>query len=152
MFFDPEPESSVNDRLQLASAPSTGWPPVTMWTKVSFVSYRDIAFVCPILLGQVEIRQNGQMALAAMVETTKSQSTKIVYEVGDRPPCSKSKMSSPSCSLPATGAASFPSSAFPARALCPARNSPRGPYAAATTLLSPSLPFGHFPSGFNQTP
>ena len=109
-------------------------------------------FVCPILLGQVEIRQNGQMALAAMVETTKSQSTKIVYEVGDRPPGSKSKMSSPSCSLPATGAASFPSSAFPARALCPARNSPRGPYAAATTLLSPSLPFGHFPSGFNQTP
>ena len=37
-----------------------------------------IGFVCfcPILLGQVGIRQNGQVTLAAMVETTKPQSTK----------------------------------------------------------------------------
>ena len=33
-------------------------------------------FVCHILLGQVGIRQNGQITLAAMVERTKSQSTK----------------------------------------------------------------------------
>ena len=33
-------------------------------------------FVCPIMLGQVEIWQNGQITLAAMVETNKSQSTK----------------------------------------------------------------------------
>ena len=34
-------------------------------------------FVCPVLLGQVGIRQNGQITLAAMVETAKSQSTKV---------------------------------------------------------------------------
>ena len=36
-------------------------------------------FVCPTLLGKVGIRQDGQItlaAMAAMVETTKSQSTK----------------------------------------------------------------------------
>ena len=32
-------------------------------------------FVCPILLGQVGIWQNGQITLSAMVETTKSEST-----------------------------------------------------------------------------
>ena len=44
--------------------------------------------VCHILLGQVqvEILQNGQITLAAMVETTKSQSTKNSLQ-RDRPPC-----------------------------------------------------------------
>ena len=38
----------------------------------------DLGFVCfcTILLGQVGNRQNGQVTLAAMVETTKPQSTK----------------------------------------------------------------------------
>ena len=43
-------------------------------------------FVCHILLGQVRMGQNGQFTLAAMVETTKSQSTKNSLN-GDRPPC-----------------------------------------------------------------
>ena len=45
-------------------------------------------FVCPFLLGQVGIRQNGQITLAAMVETTKPESTKNSLR-GDRPPCMK---------------------------------------------------------------
>ena len=43
-------------------------------------------FVCPIRLGQVGFRPNGQITLAAMVETTKSQSTKNSLQ-GDCPPC-----------------------------------------------------------------
>ena len=42
-------------------------------------------FVCPILLGQVGIGQNGQITLAAMVETAKSLSTKTSLH-GYRPP------------------------------------------------------------------
>ena len=42
-------------------------------------------FACSILLGMVDIRQNGQITLAAMVETTKSQSTKNSLR-GDCPP------------------------------------------------------------------
>ena len=43
-------------------------------------------FVCPILPGQVGVWQNGQITLAAKVETTKSQSIKNSLR-GDRPPC-----------------------------------------------------------------
>ena len=44
-------------------------------------------FVCHILLGQVEIGQNVQITLAALAETTKSQSKKNSLRGCDRPPC-----------------------------------------------------------------
>ena len=47
---------------------------------LSFVCFLTrYCFVCPILLGQVGIRQNGQITLAAMVETTTQKIA--VYDV-----------------------------------------------------------------------
>ena len=72
-----------------ANVRNTAWQLAGHLVDLGFVCFLPrYCFVCRILLGQVGIRQNGQITLATMVETTKSQSTKNSLR-GDRPPCSE---------------------------------------------------------------